>query len=77
VAPDTGISWQMLDAESGKTLAESTDLSSETSTRTGFQVSVLKDVPFVRLGLNYNRALGTPRIAGTLIIEWVRIEAQP
>jgi tetratricopeptide (TPR) repeat protein len=77
MAPDTGIRWQMFDAKSGQILAESKDLSSETSTRTGFQVSVLKDVPFVRLILNYNRALGTPRIAGTLVIEWVQIEAQP
>jgi len=77
VAPDTGIRWQILDAKSDQVLAESIDLSSDVSTRTAFQVSMPDDVPFVRLRLNYHRALGTPRIAGTLVIEWVRIEAQP
>ena len=77
VAPDTGIRWQMLDEKSGAELAESIDLSSDASVRAGFQVSVPHDVPFVRLRLNYHRALGTPRITGTLVIEWVRIEAQP
>ena len=77
VAPDTGIRWQMLDEKSDAVLAESTDLSSNASVRAEFQVSVPEDVPFVRLRLNYHRALGTPRITGTLVIEWVRIEAQP
>jgi hypothetical protein len=75
VAPDTGIQWQMLDAKSDQVLAESLDLSSHVSTRTAFQVSMADGVPFVRLRLNYHRPLGTPRITGTLVIEWVRIEA--
>ena len=77
VAPDTGIHWQMLDAKGGQVLAESPDLSSEVSTRTAFQVSVQDDVPFVLFRLNYRRALGTPRISGMLVLEWVQIEAQP
>ena len=75
IALDTGIRWQMLDAKSDRVLAESTDLSSDASTRTAFQVSIPEGVPFVRFRLNYQRALGTPRITGTLVIEWVQIEA--
>jgi hypothetical protein len=77
VAPDTGIRWQILDGKSDAVLAESTDLSSDVSVRAGFQVSIPEDLPFVHLRLNYHRALGTPRITGTLVIEWVRIEALP
>jgi hypothetical protein len=77
VAPDTGIHWQMLDEKSGRCLRRAQISRANASVRAGFQVSVPKDVPFVRLRLNYHRALGTPRITGTLVIEWVRIEAQP
>ncbi len=76
VAPDTGIRWEMLDANLGRVLTESTDLSSETSVRAAFQVFIPANVPFVRLRLNYRRTLGTPRIKGTLVLEWVRIEGQ-
>ena len=75
VAPDTGIKWQVLDAQSGRVLGESADLSSEKTVQFAFQTSVPPDVPFVRLRLHYHRALGTTRIAGSLVIEWVRIEA--
>ena len=75
VAPDTGLHWQMIDPSSGLVLAESADLSSEASVKSAFQASIPADTPFVRLRLLYHRALGTPRIKGTLRIEWVRIEA--
>jgi len=75
VAPDTGIHWQIIDAQSGRVLGESADLSSEKTVQSAFQTSVPPDMPFVRLRLHYHRALGTPRIAGRLVIEWVRIEA--
>jgi len=67
----------VIDSQSGQVMAESADLSSEASMQSQFQVSIPTNAPFVRLRLLYHRSLGTTRIRGMLVIEWVKIEAQP
>jgi hypothetical protein len=68
IPPDTGIEWRILDAKSGTVLANSRDLSNDTLKRDSVEFSVPSDISLVRLRLAYNRALGTPRISGMLVL---------
>ncbi len=77
IPPDTGIRWQILDAKSNTVLAESPDLSSDTVLHLALAFSIPPDVSLIRLRLAYRRALGTPRITGTLVVLSTQIEALP
>jgi tetratricopeptide (TPR) repeat protein len=73
----TGIRWQILDAKSNTVLAESPDLSSDAVQHLALAFSIPPDVSLIRLRLAYRRALGTPRISGTLVVLSTRIQALP
>jgi len=75
IAPGTGIKWQVIDAKSKALLAESADLSSDTLTQSNLAFTVPQGASFVRLRLAYQRALGTPRVTGMLIV--VSAHVQP
>jgi tetratricopeptide (TPR) repeat protein len=77
IPPNTGIRWQIVDAKSGIILAESSDLSSGTPQSGALAFSVGPDSPLLRLRLAYQRALGTTRISGTLVIPSVGVKARP
>ena len=73
IAADTGIKWQILDAKSGAVLAESPSLSSDTVQHAKLGFSVPQGASLLRLHLEYQRALGTTRVTGTLALQSTRI----
>jgi hypothetical protein len=77
IAPETGIRWQVLDAKTGKAVAESEALSSETPVPKSWPFSVPDGVPLQRLRLAYQRTLGTPRVSGTLLVISTKIQRNP
>jgi tetratricopeptide (TPR) repeat protein len=77
IPPDTGIRWQLIDAQSNKVLAESTDLSSDAVKSSGLSFSVPPGASLLRLRLTYRRTLGTTRIAGTLDLKSIQIHPLP
>ncbi len=77
IPPNTGIHWQIAVGNSDNPLATSTDLSSETMMQGKLGFSVPPDLTQLRLRLIYQRALGTPRISGMLVIPSVEITALP
>ena len=77
IPPDTGIKWEILDDKLKTTLASSPDLSSDTLNHSEVKFSVPPDVSLVWLRLTYRRALGTPRISGTLVVESTQIQLFP
>jgi hypothetical protein len=77
IPPDTGLQWEIIDAKSNTVLANSTDLSSPTLNNAALAFSVSPGTSLLRLRLVYRRALGTPRISGTLVVVSTRIQAHP
>jgi hypothetical protein len=77
IPPDTGIHWQIVDAKSNAVLADSPNLSSDPVKQTAFAFSVPSGASLLRLRLAYRRALGTPRISGTLVVLSTQIKALP
>jgi hypothetical protein len=77
IPPDTGIKWEIVDAKLKTTLASSIDLSSDTLNHSEMKFTVPPDVSLVWLRLAYRRALGTPRISGTLVVESTQIQLLP
>lgn len=76
IPSQTGLRWQIIAAGSGLVLAESSDLSSSTMSDVKVPFSVASGASLIRLQLDYRRALGTPRISGTLVIPSVHIHLQ-
>lgn len=76
IEPNTGLSWQVLDAGPGIALAASPDLSSAQARRESFRFPG-PDSGFIRLRLQYHRALGTPRISGNLVIISTSLQFHP
>ena len=77
IPTSTGIRWQVLDAISGRVLAESPDLSSDAMTYSGVSFTVPPGVSLLRLHLGYDRTLGTPRISGMLNVLSTRVQILP
>ena len=77
IPPGTGIQWQIIDAKSNAVLANSFDLSSDTMRDSELLFSVPPDISFIRLRLAYQRALGTPRVSGMLMVLSTGIHAVP
>jgi hypothetical protein len=73
IPPETGLRWQIIAAGTETVLAESNDLSSETMNHGNLEFSIPPGALLVHLRLQYRRALGTPRISGTLVIPAVQI----
>jgi tetratricopeptide (TPR) repeat protein len=77
IPPETGLRWQIVAAGAETVLAESADLSSETMSRGNVEFSIPSGTSLVRLRLQYQRVLGTPRISGTLVLPSVQIRKRP
>jgi hypothetical protein len=77
ISPDTGIRWQIIDAKSNAVLADSPDLSSDELKHSVLTFFVPPGAALLRLRLVYQRALGTPRISGTLVVLSTQIQALP
>lgn len=77
IPPDTGIRWQIVDSKSNAVLSESPDLSSEALKHSAVTFSISSGTSLLRLRLAYRRALGTPRISGTLNLISMQIQALP
>ncbi len=77
IPTDTGIRWQIIDAKSNAVLADSPDLSSDELKHSVLAFSVPAGAALLRLRLAYRRALGTPRISGTLVVRSTQIQARP
>ena len=75
ISPETGLRWQIIAPGSETTLAESPDLSSETLNYATLAFTISPGTPHIRLRLQYRRALGTPRISGTLVVPSIQIHA--
>jgi len=76
IHPDTGVRWEIADAKSAAVLAKSPDLSSDGTKQVVLPFSVGPDMPLLRLRLVYRRALGTPRISGTLVVRSTGIHSR-
>ena len=76
IAANTGLRWEIVDGDSERVLAESPDLSSELLNRAFVEFSIPPEASLIHLRLQYQRALGTPRISGTLVIASVQIHAR-
>lgn len=77
IAPETGLQWQIVAADSDTPLAESADLSSESLTNAEVAFIVPPEASLIHLRLLYRRTLGTTRISGTLVIPSVQIRTRP
>lgn len=76
IPADTGVRWEIVDGDSERVLAESPDLSSELLSRAFVEFSIPSEASLIHLRLQYHRALGTPRISGTLVVASVQIHAR-
>lgn len=70
----TGIRWQVVEPKSNTVIAESSDLSSESPANMSIRFTMPANTLFPRLRLRYQRALGTPRISGILVLRSIQIE---
>lgn len=77
IAPGTGIHWQLLNAKTGLVLADSPSLSCQSLNRVVLPFSVNPENSLLSLSLIYKRALGTPRISGTLVILSIELQRVP
>jgi hypothetical protein len=72
----TGIRWQILDTKLSTVIAESADLSSDTSVQSSLDFVVPPEASLLLLRLSYGRTLGTTHISGMLDVRSVQIRAQ-
>jgi tetratricopeptide (TPR) repeat protein len=73
IAAGSGLNWQVVDAASGKPLAESADLSSDALRAATLTFAVPQNASLLSIRLIYQRPLGTVRISGGLVVENVQI----
>jgi len=73
IAPGTGLSWRVTDAGATKSFARLESLSSETEREDEIAFRTPAGVSLIRLALSYQRALGTTRIEGSLVLRKVRL----
>lgn len=73
IPPATGLVWQVVSSGAQTPLAESSDLASNTLRNGTLAFTVPAGFSIVHLRLHYQRALGTPRIAGTLVVTSVQV----
>lgn len=74
IPPQSGLQWQIVDAGSGKPIAASPDLSSQSTRHAGLEFSVPSGASLLQARLIYQRAIGTPRISGMLVTRSAQIE---
>ena len=74
IPPGTGVRWQLIDAASGVAVAQSPDLSSDTDKEEVLPFAVTTQQSLFYLRLCYERNVGTPRVAGNLLMLSTRIQ---
>jgi tetratricopeptide (TPR) repeat protein len=75
ILPDTGIQWQILEANSDDILESSASLSSDPPARVILPFVVRPEEQLLRLRLTYNRSVGTTKVSGTLVVTSVNIQS--
>ena len=75
IPPETGLRWQMIDAKSGTAIATSPDLSSDNLQTSELKFSVPEGMSLLQVRLAYQRAVGTPRISGKLVMRSAQIKS--
>ena len=68
IAPGTGLTWRVVNLRTGSVLATSDSLSADKGAVDHLDFTVPADSKFVRVSLVYQRALGTTRIEGSLVL---------
>jgi len=68
IAPGTGLTWRVATLDTGSVLASTDSLSANKGTVGNLDFTVPANSRFVRLSLVYQRALGTTRIEGSLVL---------
>jgi tetratricopeptide (TPR) repeat protein len=68
IPPGSGLRWNLSDAGSGEVLATSADLSNASPGERTMRFEIAAAPRVVRLRLGYRRAIGTPRVAGTVVL---------
>jgi len=74
IPPGTGVHWQLIDAASGVAVAQSSDLSSDTTKEEVLPFAVSSQQSLFYLRLRYERNIGTSRVAGNLLMLSTRIQ---
>jgi hypothetical protein len=74
IAASTGLAWQVTGANGAGNLGAGRDLSAEEETESQLTFATPAGCRLVRLSLDYQRSLGTTRIAGFVILRSVSIE---
>lgn len=77
IAPGTGLTWRVLSLETGTVLASSDSLSADQENVGHLDFTVPPGSSFVRLSLGYQRALGTTRIEGSLVLHKTGLAPAP
>ncbi|MGC9293581.1 MAG: tetratricopeptide repeat protein [Acidobacteriaceae bacterium] len=68
IAPGSGLTWRVVNIATGSVLASTGSLSANNGAVGHLDFSAPADTRFVRLSLVYQRALGTTRIEGSLVL---------
>ena len=74
IPPGTGIKWQISAGGADTSFAESPELSSDMLQEQTMTFTVPQDVSVLRVRLTYQRAFGTTRISGRLMVQSVQIQ---
>jgi tetratricopeptide (TPR) repeat protein len=77
IAPDTGIQWEIAEEGSDHVLIGTPFLSSDSPTKLKLPFTISPASSLLRLRLVYHRQIGTPRIAGTLVVPSISIQPMP
>jgi len=77
IAANTGIRWEVAEAESNAILASSPFMSGDSLTKFALPFSADSNHRLLHLRLAYQRQPGTPRVSGTLVVASVRIQVLP
>lgn len=73
ILPDTGLGWRIMDLYGSKLLVQGDSLASDSEREGRFSLRVPAGSSLVRLTLTYQRALGTTRIEGFIVLRKLRL----
>jgi hypothetical protein len=76
IPPGSGLRWQLLNAATGALVVQSSDLSNYALEPYVQVFDIPPAQPLYRLRLAYQRALGTTRVAGTLVTVSIRLQSE-
>jgi len=73
IAAGAGLRWRVTEVDGGTTLAEGESLSAESETQGAMEFETPRDCRLGRLALRYQRAAGTTRIAGYVVLRMLEV----